>query len=153
MRRSLLILTTAICTVAASSSAFAHHSQQYLYDPCRIITIEGRVESVQWKDPHSWIVLRLDDGTAYTVDWMGLRGLTSRQIISAAQKELVPGTRVAVIGYLIRDAAEIRGYFPNFKNDIDPRTVRPGSIRSVGDSFTWTATPNWSPAAPDCGRK
>ena len=33
------------------------------------ITVEGSVESVEYKNPHSIIVVRQDDGTAYTVDW------------------------------------------------------------------------------------
>jgi hypothetical protein len=151
MRRNQLILATAIYTAAAASSASAHHSHPYFYDQCTSIAIEGRIESVQWKDPHSGIVLRLDDGTAYTVDWMGLRGLTSRSIIGTAQKALVAGARVAVTGHPIRDAAQIREHFPEFKNDVNPRTVDPRVIRTISDSFSWAPPPSSTP--PDCGRK
>jgi len=57
--------------VTAASAAYAYHSHPYFYDQCKSITIEGRVDSVQWKDPHTWIVLRLDNGTTYAVDWTG----------------------------------------------------------------------------------
>ena len=61
---ALIALTTAVCLCTAASSAYAHHSHPYFYDECKSITIEGRVERVEFKDPHTWIVLRLDDGTA-----------------------------------------------------------------------------------------
>jgi hypothetical protein len=150
MRRNLLILATAVYTAAAASSAFAHHSHPYFYDLCTSITIEGRIESVQWKDPHSWIVLRLDDGTAYTVDWMGLRGLTNRQILGPAKETLVSGARVSVTGHPIRDAAQIRQRFPDFKSDVNPRTVDPRQIRTVGDSFSWAPPSGSNPQ--DCSR-
>src|SRR5205814_147002 len=68
-RNALFGLTTAVCLCTAASSASAHHSHPYVYDECKSITIEGRVERVEFKDPHTLIVLRLDDGTAFTVDW------------------------------------------------------------------------------------
>ena len=71
-----VILATAICVATAASTALAHHSHPFFYDVCKTVTIEGRVERVEFKDPHTLVFLKLDDGTAYTVDWAGLRGLT-----------------------------------------------------------------------------
>src|SRR6185436_7922919 len=85
MRRSLTILAATISIAAAASSAAAHHSHPYFYDQCKTITIEGRVESVEFKDPYTIILLRLDDGTAYTVDWAGLKGLTRDHVIDPAK--------------------------------------------------------------------
>ena len=148
MKRNLVILAMATGISVAASSAHAHHSHPYFYDQCKSVTIEGRVESVQWKDPHTLIVLRLDDGTAYRVDWNGLSGLTNSGIIGPAKPALVPGARIAVTGNPIRDAARIREYFPDFKNDVDPKTVDPRSMRRVGDSWSWAARQDSNP--PDC---
>jgi hypothetical protein len=151
MKRNALIgLTTAICLCTASS-AYAHHSHPYFYDECNSMTIEGRVERVEFKDPHTRIVLRLDDGTAYTVDWAGLRGLTNNRIIGPAKEALVFGARVAVTGNRIRNAAQIREHFPDFKSDVNPNTVDPSSIRRVDDSFSWALPPRTNP--PNCDRK
>ena len=79
MRRNLVILAVTLYVAMAASSAYAHHSHPYFYDQCKSITIEGRVERVEFKDPHTWIVLRLDDGTAYTVDWAPLSRLTNNR--------------------------------------------------------------------------
>ena len=63
MKRNVVIhLATAIC-ICTASAAQAHHSHPFFYDQCKRVTIEGRVESAQWKNPHVLIVLKMDDGT------------------------------------------------------------------------------------------
>ena len=57
-----------LLVIATAFPAFAHHSHPLVYDWCKSITVEGRVESVEYKNPHSIIVVRQDEGTAYTVD-------------------------------------------------------------------------------------
>ena len=151
MKRNLVILATAVGIGMAASFAQAHHSHPYFYDQCKSITIEGRVDSVQWKNPHSVILLRLDDGTAYTVDWNPLSGLTNNGVIGPAQAALVFGARVAVSGNPIRSAAQIREHFPDYKYEVNPNTVDPSLIRRVGDSWSWAARPAQNP--PDCKGK
>jgi hypothetical protein len=151
MRRDLVILAVTIYVATAASSAYAHHSHPYFYDQCKTITIEGRVERVEFKDPHTWIILRLDNGTAYTVDWAPLSGLTNKRIIGPAKEALVFGARVVVTGNPIRSAAQIREHFPDFTSDVSPNIVDPTSIRRVGDSFNWALSP--SPKPPNCDHK
>jgi hypothetical protein len=152
MKRNALVgLTAAVCLCTAASSAYAHHSHPYFYDECNSITIEGRIERVEFKDPHTWIVLRLDDGTAYTVDWAPVSRLTSSGVIGPAKDALVFGARVIVTGNRIRPAAQIREHFPDFKSDVNPNTVDPSAIRRVGDSFSWALPPRANP--PNCESK
>lgn len=151
MRQKRVMLAVILYIATLASSGYAHHSHPYFYDECKSITIEGRVERVEFKDPHTWIVLRLDDGTAYTVDWAGLSRLTNDRIIGPAKEALVFGGRVVVTGNRIRDAAQIREHFPDFKRDVNPNTVDPSSIRRVGDSFSWALSPRANP--PNCDRK
>ena len=93
---------------------------------------------------HSIIVVRQDDGTAYTVDWSPLDGLTRNRILESAKGALAFGARVSVTGAPIRTAAEIRGFFPDFKGEVNPRTIDPWVIRRVGDTFSWAL-----PQVPD----
>jgi uncharacterized glyoxalase superfamily protein PhnB len=116
-----LAMLAVILYAALGSFAYAHHS--HFYDECKSTTIEGRVERVEFKNPHNLIVLRLDDGTTYTFDWVSLTRLTSAGIIGAAKEALVSGARVAVTGNLIRDAAEIRRFVPKFKGEVN--VIRP----------------------------
>lgn len=144
----MLAGTLSVATLA--SPGYAHHSHPYFYDECKRITIEGRVERVEFKDPHTWIALRLDDGTAYTIDWAGLRGLTNSRVIGPAKGALVSGSRIAVTGNRIRSSAEIREHFPDFQGVVNPNTLDPSSIRRVDDSFRWALPPR---NPPNCGRK
>lgn len=151
MKRNVLIgLTTALCFCTAASTAYAHHSHPYNYDECKSVTIEGRVERVEYKDPHTLLVLRLDDGTAYTVDWAPASRLTMQGVIGPAKEALVIGARVVVTGDRIRTAAEIRQHFPDFKGEVNPNTIDPRSIQS-GGSFSWAMPPRANP--PNCDRK
>ena len=151
MRHRLVTLAVVLYLATPASSAYAHHSHPYFYDECKSITIEGRIERVEFKDPHTWIVLRLDEGTVYTVDWAGLSQLTNNRIIGPAKEALVFGARVVVTGNRIRGAAQIREHFPDFKSDVNPNIVDPSSIRRVGDSFSWALSPRTNP--PNCDGK
>ena len=137
-RNIALYLATALGIGAAASSALAHHSHPYFYDSCKSITVEGRVESVQWKDPHTIIVVRQDDGSAYTVDWAGLSGLTRTGIAGPAQAALPFGIRIAVTGNPIRTTAQIREHFPDYPSEVNPRTVDPMLIRRTDNSWSWS---------------
>ena len=148
MRRHLVILATAISMATAASSASAHHSHPYFYDGCKSITVEGRLESVTFKDPHTILVVRLDDGAAYVVDWAGLRGLTRDGVLGPAKEALVFGARVAVTGSPIRPLAQIQAHFSNIKS-VNPNTIDPRSIRRVGGEFSWALTPT----PPSCDGK
>jgi hypothetical protein len=147
--RQRLAMSAVILHVALGSFASAHHS--HFYDECKSITIEGRVERVDFKNPHNLIVLRLDDGTTYTFDWVSLTRLASAGIIGAAKEAMVSGARIAVTGNLIRDAAEIRRFVPKFKGDVNPNTVEAHSLRRVDDSFSWGLPPRAYP--PNCDPK
>jgi hypothetical protein len=143
-----LTLAVFLSLTAFASSAYAHHSHPYFYDECKPVTIEGRVERVEFKDPHSLIFLKLDDGTVYTVDWAPQSRLTSQRVIGPAKEALVFGARVAVTGNRIRTLAQIREHFPDFTSNVNPNTVDPISIRRVGNSFSWALPPRTTP--PNC---
>lgn len=155
MKRRLTILAAAAGAILAAPSAQAHHSHPYFYDQCASITIEGRVESVMWQNPHSIIIVKLDDGTAYTVDWDGLRGLTNNKVLDGAQASLVFGVRVAVTGNPIRTTAQIREHFPELPSEVNPKTIDPTRIRRADDSWSWSRKPEGQPAEkpPDCKGK
>jgi hypothetical protein len=136
MKRGFGALAAAVC-LATASTAFAHHSHPLTYDWCTSVTVEGRVERVEYKNPHSIIVVRQDDGTAYTVDWLALDGLMRDGILESAKGALAFGARVSVTGAPIRTAAAIRGFFPDFTGEVNPRTIDPWVIRRVGDTFGW----------------
>ena len=147
MRQELVMVAIVFYAGIPAYSAYAHHSHPYFYDECKRITIEGRVDTVEFKDPHTRIDLRLDDGTRYTVDWAPLSRLTNEGVIGPAKEALILGARVAVTGNRIRPAAQIREHFPDFTSDVNPNTVDPISIR-VGSSFSWALPSRTIEGAP-----
>jgi hypothetical protein len=140
MKRNVVIhLATAIC-ICTGSSAHAHHSHPLFYDQCKKVTIEGRVESAQWKNPHVLIVLKMDDGTTYTAEWTSLQGLTNSGVAESAQAALMAGARVVVTGNPLRDPAQIRDSFPTIKDIPNTKIVDVIQIRNMDDSWSWAQT-------------
>ena len=131
---------TALVICVAASSSLAHHSHQTFYDPCKPVTIEGRIESIQWKDPHILLDLELDDGRTYHAEWISPREVTTRGSTGATQTMLTFGTRVVVMGYPLRDAAQIRASFPEYKGDTrGPDLVDVAQMRRADNSWSWRA--------------
>jgi len=144
-----LILAAAIYTITAASSTYAHHSHPLTYDWCKAVTIEGKVEKVEFKEPHSLISLRLDNGTLWTVDWNPLGLLKNSGRLDPAQQALVFGARIAVTGAPIRTLAELRQSFPDYNTEPNPNTIDPALMRRVDSSWSWKV--NDSLPGPDSG--
>jgi hypothetical protein len=149
MKRIVVIPLAAIGLFTAAFPAHAHHSHPYFYDQCKTVTVEGRVERVEWKDPHTLIYLTLDDGTTYRVEWTSLRGLTNEGIARPAQEALRFGARVVAMGNPPRDGEYVRTKFPELKEyKPDPKSIDLLLIRRADN--TWSAKTH-DPA--DCTRK
>jgi hypothetical protein len=139
MKRSVTRCLATALGVCTASSAHAHHSHPIFYDHCKTLTLEGRVESAQWKNPHVLIVVTMDDGTTYTAEWTSLDALTRTGVTGPAQAVLTPGARVVVLGASLRDPAQIRASFPEV-NISNTRIVDVIQMRRVDDSWRWSRT-------------
>ena len=136
--RAMQRVAIALCICAATSSARAHHSHARFYDACKPVTIEGQVDSVQWKDPHILLDLKLDDGRTYHAEWISLREVTTRPGTGPAQGALTFGARVVVMGYPLRDAAQIRASYPAYKDDErGPNLIDVAQVRRADNSWSW----------------
>ena len=139
MTRNLAIqlAITAFCICTAASSARAHHSHGMFYDPCKSLTLQGRIERIEWKAPHILIDLKLDDGTTFHAEWISLQEVTTRRGVGPAQEALTFGTRVVVTGNLLRDATQIRASYPEYKQDTrGPNLVDVAQIRLADNSWS-----------------
>ena len=141
MKRIVMIPLAAIIGLGtAAFPAHAHHSHPIFYDQCKTVTVEGRVERVEWKDPHVQIYLTLDDGTTYRVEWTSLRELTNNGITAASQAALRFGARVVAMGNPPRDGAYVRGKFPELKDYTpDPNAIDLLLIRRADNTWSWKA--------------
>lgn len=125
--------------------AHAHHSHPTFYDFCARVTVEGRIDSVEWKDPHTQIHLLLDDGAVYRVEWTSLSSLQRLNVAGPAQKALTFGARITATGNPMRDPEQIRARFPDFVWRGDARVVDPQQIRRTDDSWSWARPANPNP--------
>jgi hypothetical protein len=133
--------------IASSVPARAHHSHPAFYDECTSVTIEGEIESVQWKNPHVLIDLTTSDGKAYRADWTSVTALGRRSI-----EPPKAGDRVVITGNPMRDVAAIRARFPSLTLETPAKpVVDVVSIRGASGNWSWKRPE--PEIAPSCGGK
>ena len=146
MKAAFLGIGALAIVVAGSLPAGAHHSHPIFYDSCTTLTLEGEIESVQWKNPHVLIDLTANDGKAYRAEW------TSAAILNQTSVEPPKaGDRVVVRGNPMRDVESIRARFPSLKLDTPAKPVVDLiQIRRASDGWNWARA---EPTSQDCGRR
>jgi hypothetical protein len=146
MRRAVLIAAVLAVVIGARVPASAHHSHPAFYDACTTLTIEGNIESVQWKNPHVLIDLAANDGKLYRAEWTSA-GILERMSIEPPKV----GDHVVVRGNPMRDVAAIRARFPDLNLTTPAKPVVDLiQIRRASDGWNWGRT---EPTPQDCGRK
>jgi len=141
-RFALIPVMAALAMSAAEHRAYAHHSWGGFYDMCARVTVEGAIDTIEWKDPHTWITLKADDGTIYRTELASARGLERQGF---KPDTLKPGDRITVNGSPMRDPALIRARFPDMKTtpgwETDPRwktTVALWQVRRASDGWSYS---------------
>jgi hypothetical protein len=121
-------LAAAICLCIPAWSAHAHHSYGTFFDLCTLVTIEGQVDTIDWKDPHIWIDLKTDDGVAYRAEWTSPRNLARDGVTSDRLKS---GDRVAIAGSPPKD--------PALESKAGVKVISAlTQIRRASDGWSWT---------------
>jgi len=123
-------MTTALLLLALA--ALGHHSHPLFYDQCTNVTIEGRIDSVQWKNPHSLLDITTDDGKAYRAEWSPPNALRRENIA-----EPQAGERVIVVGNPMRDVAQIKASFPALNIEPPAKPVL-DVVQIRGGSWSWS---------------
>ena len=85
--------------------AVAHHSFA-MFDAEKTKVLEGTVKEFQWTNPHSWILLTVDNAQGQPEQWaieMGGPGRLSQQ--GWASTTLAPGMKVKAVVHPLRDGA------------------------------------------------
>ena len=141
-RFALIPVLAALGMCAAQTTALAHHSWGAFYDMCARVTIEGAIDTIEWKDPHTWIAVKANDGTLYRTELTSARGL---ERVGFKPDTLKPGDRITVTGSPMRDPAQIRARFPDMQTspgwETDPRwktTVALWQVRRASDGWNYS---------------
>ena len=94
-----------IAVVMTAIPTFAHHSFA-MFDAEKSKTLEGAIKDFQWTNPHSWILLTVDNAAGQPEQWAiemgGPQGL-ARQ--GWAPKTLRPGMKVKTVIHPLRDGS------------------------------------------------
>ena len=98
--------TLGLAGIAVAMSAIpvvAHHSFA-MFDAEKSKTLEGTVKEFQWTNPHSWILLMVDNATGQSEQWAielgGPAGLARQGWVP---KTLTPGMKVTAVIHPLKD--------------------------------------------------
>jgi hypothetical protein len=58
----------AICTIAASLPAWAHHAA-VMYERDKTLSVQGTVKEFAFMNPHSWLYIVVRDANGRTTEW------------------------------------------------------------------------------------
>lgn len=84
---------SALALLCVAGSASAHHPPHF--DRCKLYTVSGDVERIEWTNPHVKLTLKSADGTTYDLLWRSIQQLS----LAGVQKDAVRvGDRLEVTG-------------------------------------------------------
>jgi hypothetical protein len=112
MKPRIIVLCAAVLTLLqlGEAPAFSHHSNVG-FAVETVLTATGVVKQWQWSNPHTWLIVDVDDGKGGSVEWamegrapgVLLRAGWSRSVLKAGDKVTVhyspskDGTKVGMI--------------------------------------------------------
>jgi hypothetical protein len=68
MMRAMTIVGVVMVAILCPSQARSHHSNVG-YEVTKVITVTGTVKEFQWVNPHTWVIVIVDDGKGNKVEW------------------------------------------------------------------------------------
>ena len=79
-----------------ATPALAHHSN-VAFEVTKVVTITGVVKAFEWRNPHTWVILTVDDGKGGKVDW-AVEGRAPGVLLRAGwtKNSLQPGEMITV---------------------------------------------------------
>ena len=98
-----------LCTLALTTTAWAHHSIQSQFDIHKTINISGTVAKMEWINPHSYLTLNVKGADGKLQKWafeLGGPGVLRRAGLSRADRGgLKAGDEVSVTALAARDGS------------------------------------------------
>ena len=100
----------AAVALALASDAFAHHSQEY-FDSEAIVTVQGRLTRLDWRNPHVYIYVEATEASGETVDWR-IETHPVRVMLAGGwtKDSLRPGEQVTIEAHPVRNAQTAQRY-------------------------------------------
>jgi len=90
--------------VAATVSAYAHHSFAAEFDANKPVNITGAVTKVEWQNPHVWFYVDVKDALGKVVNWGVEMGSPNGLMRAGWERSVIkPGDLVKVEGSRAKD--------------------------------------------------
>jgi hypothetical protein len=104
MKTKLSIVGVVAGLILSAVPVWAHHAFAAEYDQKKPIKLQGKVTSMEWINPHSWIHLDVVGPDGKVVNWMVEGGSPNIMIRRGfTKKSLEVGTELVVEGYLAKN--------------------------------------------------
>ncbi len=108
MKRSSAVVLAALLVLLAARAADAHHSFSAQYDASKQVTILGFVTKVEWRNPHAYFYMDVEDENGNITQWAFEMGAPSvLQGRGWTRNSLEIGDIVEVNGALARDGSPL----------------------------------------------
>lgn len=100
MRIKLTYTLIAGALLLAATPLLAHHAFEAEFDQSKPVTLAGKVTSMEWINPHSWIHIDVTNPDGTVTNWMiecGSPNIMLRR--GFTKRSLEVGTEISVKGY------------------------------------------------------
>jgi len=105
MNRILKTVMTA-ALLGLGAQAFAHHSFYAEFDSNKQVVLEGTVVEMEWKNPHSWLVVSIVNDKGEAEEWRVEGGSPNVLMRLGWTRDSLPaGTKVKVTGFQAKDGS------------------------------------------------
>jgi hypothetical protein len=104
--KALVAVTAGLCLSLLASSGIAHHSFAAQFDAEKPIELTGTVTKVEWRNPHAWFYIDVEDDDGNVENW-GME-LASPNLLMRkgwSRSAMKVGDAVTVAGFLARDGS------------------------------------------------
>ena len=111
------ILTMLFGLLSMVTPLSAHHSRA-MFDTDVLVSVEGVVTNVEWRNPHMWVTLDVPTEDGGTESW-GFEGSGAASMVAAgiSPQILKVGNRVKIIAHPPRDKSERTAEFMGMEVD------------------------------------
>jgi len=100
MKSSTIAAGIIVTLLLGGSIAWAHHAFAAEFDINQPVKLQGKVQKMEWINPHAWIHVDVSDSDGKIVTWMVEGGSPNILLRRGFTKEsLLPGTEITVEGY------------------------------------------------------
>jgi len=99
-------LTALLGFVSMTASLSAHHSRA-MFDVNQLVSVEGTVTKVEWRNPHMWVTMDVPVADGKTESW-GFEGSGAASMVASgiSPQILKVGNRVKIIAHPPRDKSQ-----------------------------------------------